>query len=500
MRRSPFELEALEAYHPHALPRLSAEALFAEETPFADETPFAEETPFLEEVLEEPEDEAAPGFAEEEAEASWPPWNEGELERALPPLAFEHEKTTTPKITKLPAQCMQWNRSPIPDVYSATIRHDHDDLRGDPKRSPAEMVVWSYAGVDPTQCAIVFGGIHGNEPESPAVTADLKRRLDAAYSDATPRKTAITTLLVLDLFPNDPPPGKKIDDTDRRINGADPNRNFPLAGESYATARARGQAATPKLPELLDPDQRGFKGKGPQKNPAHTMLTEIRMLVGVIGCGKPVRAVSVHSHTCINDRGDAPGIFVDPRGGLDPSLDAPLSAEGRIDDDTTDAMLAAAVARFNALIAAATKSSAKKALEKLRNTSFSGNKLDLHATPPKAHKIGGETVHYSFGATKLRGTSFGMWGPAPINENGPEDRPGMTTITLELPKCGGAGKMATLAPLWSAVLAEIFLGGGPTILEPSDKAAVTKEVPFLDEEEELEDEAAENDEATEPES
>jgi hypothetical protein len=138
-------------------------------------------------------------------------------------------------------------------------------------------------------------------------------------------------------------------------------------------------------------------------------------------------------------------VFIDPRGGFDSDLDAPLTAEGREDDALAGALLETA----RKAIGASKLGAAQKAEALAGN--WPGNKSYL-----------GETVHYSYGATKARGTSFGMWASAPVTKQGAEDRPAIQTITLELPKWlttrgRSAADVDVLAEIWADAVIEHFL-------------------------------------------
>jgi hypothetical protein len=300
--------------------------------------------------------------------------------------------------------------------------------------------------------ALVFGGIHGDETESERVTAKLEELLDAAYS--ANKRAHFTTVLIRDLFK----PKRQFEDDPRYVTdkGIEPNRNFPLAGESIRTARARRKAGQP---EALHPDQRMFPGLGPRsaaKKSEHAsdeILPEIRVLAENIGCLKPIRAISVHSHSRKKVRGNDPGVFVDPRGGFDVITDAPLSPEARTDDLIADAMAKAVAKVLND--------------QTLTAEALAGN---IPSFAKGGALSGVDTVHYSFSAAKTPGTSFGMWGPAAIDERRPDpgrpgalidgidNRPGMTTITLETPQSYLDKKsLKAIIDAWAEVIVSTFL-------------------------------------------
>jgi hypothetical protein len=163
-------------------------------------------------------------------------------------------------------------------------------------------------------------------------------------------------------------------------------------------------------------------------------------------------------------------------------LQAPLTKAGREDDMLTEAVLQGAVARIKAAsfddfpaikkardAVAAAKPADKKALQakldkavgKLRvrliGDAFAGNAPDNAA----AAKVTFKTVHYAFGAAKVRGSSLGLWAPAA----------GITTLTLEQPAVSGSGFRETpklephevtfLVAMWAATIADKLLGLPP---------------------------------------
>jgi len=324
------------------------------------------------------------------------------------------------------------------------------DIAGEElKGKPITVTVRCYEGTT-SSVALVFAGVHGDEDEGLLTTLEIRKKLDAAYA-ATPKKRAkFHTFLIENLRAKRDTidPASK---NERWVERIEPNRNFPLAGEGLAAAERRKGMGI----ELVDPDTRRFTNLSPRqpedftdkrgvKRASKFIIPENRILLKLIACIKPSRVMSIHSHDVKNRRGDGPGVFVDPRGGFDTDLDAPLTAEGRDDDILADRMLKAAI-----------KGLAASKLSKLEQTEA------LQGNQPGSGNFFGETVHYSFGASKARGTSFGMWAPAPIRGQGDEDRSGMQTITLELPKWLKYRKKKQteeLGDLWAGIVIEHFLG------------------------------------------
>ncbi|HUS05354.1 MAG TPA: hypothetical protein VMZ52_03610, partial [Bryobacteraceae bacterium] len=285
------------------------------------------------------------------------------------------------------------------------------------------VTVRYYEGTTPA-AALAFAGVHGDEDEGTITATSLRNKLDSEYAAKPQKRSIFHTFLIENLRAArdtiDP------DSASRRwVDKIEPNRNFPLAGEGIASATARkGKLGF----ELVDPDVRRFPDLSPRKptdfkdarggkEVSTTILPENRILMNLITCIQPSRAVSLHSHGVSARRGDGPGVFVDPRGGFDTDLDAPFTHEGRADDVLAGRLLQAALTQLKS----SKLSNADQTEALLGNQPGSGNYF-------------GETVHYSYGAAKARGTSFGMWASTPITGQGAENRRAMQTITLELPK------------------------------------------------------------------
>lgn len=306
------------------------------------------------------------------------------------------------------------------------------------------------------ESALVFGGVHGNEDEGVVVTKAIRSKLELAYGLG--RKARYATFLIENVRADRDlldPSSKNA----RWVEGVEPNRNFPLPGEGLGLVTARRKRLGFGL---VDPDTRRFPDQAPRApttfpdvaaskdkdlktdRTSKDLLAETRLLLKLVGCIQPTRAVSAHSHSISKKRGDAPGVFVDPRGGFDSDLDAPLTAEGRVDDALADAVLRAAKTRI----------AASKLTVSQQREALAGNRMGIT-------DYLGETVHYSFGARKARGTSFGMWAPAPITGQPSDDRPGIQTLTLEMPKWLVSTKLRPqvdeLAGIWADAIIERFL-------------------------------------------
>jgi hypothetical protein len=366
------------------------------------------------------------------------------LEREVRPIGFPFPESGWQRFIET-VTCAAWNL--VQDgVWQAEMSDPDAPLV---KSKPIKVTVRFYAGTT-RSIALVFGGVHGDEDEGVKTANAVRAKLDAAYS-AKPAKRARFGIALIENLRASRDSLDTASANQRFIGSIEPNRNFPLPGEGMKAALARKARLGF---ELVDPDVRRFPDTSPRL-PAHftpkkgnsgastAVLPENRVLMKLIACMKPERAVSLHAHSS-NKRGNGPGIFVDPRGGFDTDLDAPLTAEGREDDLLANKLLKAAVK--------ALPGSGLKAAEQ---------KLALAGNQVGSKEYAGETVHYSYGAPKARGTSFGMWGPAPITGQGPENRPGMQTITLELPKWLGDKKTAPLvgklADVWAKAIVTEFL-------------------------------------------
>jgi hypothetical protein len=287
------------------------------------------------------------------------------------------------------------------------------------------------------QVALVFAGVHGEEPEGIATAEALVSLLTTAAGQGT--KPRFTTIVIKRLVSK----ARNANARFIKVGGKpiEPNRNFPAPGESYAYARERGTRRSDKA-ELLD--CRGVKADGDKVT--HRMLAETRILLQLIEQEQPVRATSIHSHSLPGRRGDGPGTFVDPRGLFNEHTDVAFTADGRDDDKLATDMLDAVRAAVDPLLPL------KDNKGKVLSHPLQGNLADASG------RIGAKptpTVHYT--STKHAcGTSFGGW--APVDEHS-GSRPGITTITIELPRYRKATKaLENMVQVHAKVLASIFLG------------------------------------------
>jgi hypothetical protein len=298
----------------------------------------------------------------------------------------------------------------------------------DPKARHIEPIkAYLFPGTDPDLRVLVIGGVHGSEPEGHEVVDRL--RLQLAAESAAGKPPAATTILVPELIvethheygtrpDND---ARYVKDRNARPSGGlvEPNRNLPFPGVSYQEARAQGAGGKP---ELLTLPMKGTKGepdfsattRPPDLSKKYTsvrMLPETRALTHLLETFKPTRIVSVHAHGTGKKVGDAPGVFVDPRGTNprtgaldDPDPKAAAAAQAE-DLDLTSRLLSAAQWRV-------TRRGG-------RREAFTGNAPHPGSTSPNL--VYATSAH-------AEGNSLGMYGPVATSA-----RPAATTITVEVP-------------------------------------------------------------------
>ncbi len=298
------------------------------------------------------------------------------------------------------------------------------------------------------EVALVFAGVHGTEQEGVAVATQLLDRLKVAAAKG--RLPAYTTVVIKQLVgdgrhPTDDPTWthKAAGNPSRRYvlvgtKPVEPNRNFPRPGATYQQV-ARITENNNTQPELFDEKGKALAGK----LVVGRMIDETRILIQLIEQMRPVRAVSIHAHRLPGARGDGPGIFVDPRGGFDPS-DRAKTVFGQRDDEFTRLLLCEGL------------SAAKTIIDDPKNKKithpFWGNLAN------SAGKLAPRTstVHYT-SEQHPPGTSFGEWAPIDAKSG---LRKGMLTITAELPRYlnGPTSVQAEIIRIQAEVLARHFLG------------------------------------------
>jgi hypothetical protein len=282
--------------------------------------------------------------------------------------------------------------------------------------------------------ALVIGGVHGSELAGIEVANLVVKDLEARVKKGDP--PYFTVVVVPELFPEsaalarskpstktkDSNVGREIETKEGEIH---PARDFPAPGQSRTAAEAGGQK----------------------------FLAENKALLELIERFKPTRIASVHSKRFDDAKGakrgtDAPGFFVDPRGGLD-KKGAPKTEQGRADDALTLAM---------------------------------ADYAEQHGAQVPGNWVGTDTpeVHYA-NPEHPAGSSLGDWGPALVNEagGGPGNREGMTVVTVEVRhyfESGGDAARLKELQANAATLEEIFLGP-PEAREQALKARADRRKP-----------------------
>lgn len=328
--------------------------------------------------------------------------------------------------------------SGAPAVRSRVARPGQSALTARAAIPPGTPVMAFWIRGRTERRALVISGVHGSEQSGIEVVERLHRDLTAPGA-APPR---FTTILVPVLFPDNLEFDRQYrrtatspvvrgtngsnDDNGRYVRVADPlrrppmvlvepNRNYPLPGESGDDARRRG---------LRNPST-GLPLSGPHI--IDHMLPETAGLVTLIEMFRPERIASVHAHRSSTRRGDAQGIFVDPRGGVQRNAQGiatqTLTPEGQADDALTRAM------RDHA-------------------RSLGGRGLNPQ-----------DDLHYSEApGIHPEGTSLGGW--APVAESRAGGRPAATMITLEVENYWPSTEdpaVALRVGVYARTLQEIFL-------------------------------------------
>jgi len=305
--------------------------------------------------------------------------------------------------------------------------------------------------------AMILGGVHNKtEPQGSHVVNKLLALLATRKT-----KPFFTVVAVPDLFdrarydkgnPRWIKGGMGQDESGKleKSRPVEPNRNFPLPGEDLAAARARG-SASPTAPELVfrDPADPSAAPRaahdtsgGGHGGTSTRMLPETRSLVALIEHFQPERIASVHAHSLKNTPGDAPGMFVAPRG-VDPTTGAVTNAKQAAEDDRlATAMVTQGRSRFAAGGAGP-------------SDPFVGNAAGTSKS----------TVRYASGA-HAEGNSLGTWAPVAVT-SGAGARPAITTMTIEVPQwTKDAAALDRIETLDSELLADIFLED-PSVVTPA---------------------------------
>ncbi len=345
--------------------------------------------------------------------------------------------------------------------------------------------------------ALVLGGVHNKtEPQGARVVNDLLALLTTRTAANKP--PFFTVVLIPNLFD----PGRYKGGAGRWIRGGmgrdqegkletsrsvEPNRNFPLPGEDLAAARKRG-ASSPADPELVfhDPAKPSAAPRAAQDRSgaghggtSTRMLPETRALIALIEHFQPERIASVHAHSLKKTAGDAPGIFVDPRG-MDPRTGLP--ADHRIDPRTglltgpgidPGTGLSTDPSRLPTgpacLVAEASQAAEDDRLATAMVTRGRSKFTGVSGTDdPFVGNAAGTArsrVRYASGA-HAEGNSLGTWAPVPV-ASGPGARAGITTMTIEVPQWkDDPAALKRIETLDAELLADIFLED-PSVVTPS---------------------------------
>jgi hypothetical protein len=329
--------------------------------------------------------------------------------------------------------------------------------------SPA-VRAYFFPGVT-NERALVIGGVHGSELGGIEVVERLRTRLSA--ESLAGRPPYFTTILVPEVVPRAAAarrahlrttPFTQFDNTGRTVTDrpghqADPNRNYPQPGTDLAAAHNLGQTR-PDHAELLFTPPGGTTARPPQDTrrfatASQRMLPETRILLALIERFHPRRIASVHGHWLGAARGDAAGVFVDPRGGFDPATDTAATTQGTEDDALTRQSL---VGSTYGSLAGSSRA----------RDPFAGNvstrwPRGVSGAGPYTPAAGSQTVHYTSTAHG-EGTSLGGYAPAA----------GITTVTVEVPQYDpgrDAAQLDAALNLHRDLLEQVFLGR-PSTGEP----------------------------------
>jgi hypothetical protein len=313
--------------------------------------------------------------------------------------------------------------------------------------------------------ALIISGIHGDEIAAIEVVERL--RLLLKERSAAGRPPFFTTILVPVLIKRTQRSeqryvpdglgllhvGEHTTELKRVQHPIEPNLNFPLPGEDYERARQRGADGAHDA-ELVIRAQ-GSSGQvrvRPPQGPLTSirMLPETRFVLQLIERFQPERLAAIHAHSrmrvchpCEDGQemdcgGEGPGIFVDPRG-IDPvSGKVRRPAERKEDKLLAYRMVHEALKHLERLPLPATRSGDTPFHP------FAGNQSCPRMT----------TLYFS--PRHNEGNSLGDWAPVPTGT-----RPGITTLTIELPKYRREESRAAqrVIDLHRDVLADVFLGG-----------------------------------------
>ncbi len=303
-----------------------------------------------------------------------------------------------------------------------------------------QVQAFYFPGTSPER-ALILGGVHGSELSGVEVAEMLIEDL------RTGPRPYYTVIIVPRLFPDTAHRAEgatrrgwmgapQDSNIGRHVGRLDPNRNFPAAGQSLASAS---------------------RGGNPVDAEGRAILPENVMLMGLINRFRPSRIASVHAKrmpdpdrvTRWQERRRAghpvgsppamPGIFADPH----------TVGAGASEADRTAA-------------ATATAEDADLALRMARQAQAGGARVP-------GNWLGDLDTSLYGAASHQPGVSLGTWGPRAIAEGGSQDRSAMTVVTVEVQHYSpswafASGDQASRRVELEAhrdALREIFLGPPP---------------------------------------
>ncbi|HKO93312.1 MAG TPA: hypothetical protein VJU61_19285, partial [Polyangiaceae bacterium] len=382
--------------------------------------------------------------------------------------------------------------SPVPEFAAppGAPKKAAKPARPAPTRAVAEAepfrpIAHYFPGTEIGQRALIMSGVHGSEPEGVRTVEFVLAALKAG------RRPKFTTVVVTQIIPRTQPPGdsQKGNENDRWIGGLDPNRNFPLPGTSYATARERGRTSPGAENVYRKKDEKTGK-ESLAESKAKTLFPETRLLLALLERFKPHRLASVHSHHSSLNRGDSAGIFVDPRGGVSEGVGAgkpgraPQPGDVVADPEDQRVLLDPALGAPDVeLVKRMICDFESRVLDQRLDTSafdpLTGNKIDSK-TKKKTNSIHKITTIYS--AAHPPGNSLGMWAPEAVAETvegvtSPRGNrtPGILTVTVELPREKVELTKVALEQIHADVLLEVFLGCPPLPVKAAPNASAKDE-------------------------
>ena len=314
-------------------------------------------------------------------------------------------------------------------MYGVNVNNGGDDT--------LNVAAHFFQGQSFDRRALVLAGVHGSEPAgqfaAEAVVTKLKTSSPPKFS------TIVVPRLFGDSrYPKNPVSLNDLREVDDKYAKGDlpgtrvePNRNFPLPGVGYDLALAGNLQFVDDDGKIKD---NYYKQVGGQlkTDASRRMMSETRMLVRLMERFQPERIVSIHQHSVPGKKGNGPGVFVDVRYYFDRNevKKTQRQAEEGEDQRLTREMLIKAIQKYGSI-----PSPPRKLAYDELGAPFSGN------TEGRSSKSDPLNLLYSQEAVHPAGNSLGTWAPARVAEllgpqGGPpqSNRPGITTVTIEIPQ------------------------------------------------------------------